>query len=74
MKKKIDVLRELASKNEWEAAIKLAGGFPRLGNEARVITRAKEAALRPEFQIQMGRDPALLIAAGVDALKAKYRL
>jgi len=74
MQKKIDVLRELASKNEWEAAIKLAGSFPRLGNEARTITRAKEAVLRPEFQIQMGRDPASLIAAGVDALKAKYRL
>ncbi|MBP1129372.1 hypothetical protein JOE25_000915 [Serratia sp. PL17] len=74
MKKKIDVLRELASNNDWEAAIKLAGGFPRLGDEARVITRAKEAVLRPEFQIQMGREPALLIAAGIDALKAKYRL
>lgn len=74
MKKKIDVLRELASNNDWEAAIKLAESFPRLGDEARVITRAKEAVLRPAFQIQMGREPALLIAAGIDALKAKYRL
>lgn len=74
MKKKIDALRELASHNDWEGAIKLVGSFPRLGNETRAIMCAKEALLRPEFQIQMGRDPARLIAAGVDALKAKYRI
>lgn len=72
MKKKIDTLRDLAIKNEWTKAIKLAGSFPRLGDEEKTIRRAKEALLRPEFQIQMGRDPALLISAGIDALKSKY--
>ncbi len=74
MKKKIDVLRELAAAGKWEDAIKLAGTFPRLGEEEKAIKQAREAFLRPAFQIQLGRDPKMLITTGVTVLRAKYHL
>lgn len=72
--KKIDVIRELAIHGEWSEAIKVAGSFPRLGDERKAITRAKEAVCRPEFQRQLGRDPDKLIADGIDAMRSKWAL
>lgn len=72
MKKKIDTLREYAMNEDWHSAIKLAASFPRLGNEKMAITRAKEALVRPDFQIQLGRNPDLLLAEGIKALRNKY--
>lgn len=74
MQKKIDLLRGYTKNNDWNAAIKLAGSFPNLGEHKRTITKAKEAILRPEFQMQLGRDPNVLISEGVLAIKARYKL
>lgn len=74
MKKKIDVLRELADQGNWPEAIRLAGSFSRLGDQRKAITRAKEAVCRPEFQRQLGRDPDQLIADGIEAMRSKWAL
>jgi hypothetical protein len=55
-------------------ALRIAAKFPRLGEHAGPITRAWAAHTNPEFYRQIGQDPALLIAAGIDALRDKYRL
>lgn len=74
MEKKIDVIRGLAAQGDWLAAIKLAGTFPKLGDERKAIMQAKEAVCRPEFQRQLGRDPDRLIADGIDAMRSKWAL
>ena len=57
---------------EWARAIRFASKFPRLGEHKEAIMRAASALLSPELYRQMGRDPAQLVAAGVDALKSRY--
>ncbi|HAT1513796.1 TPA: hypothetical protein I8W54_002115 [Morganella morganii] len=74
MQKKIDLLRGYAKDNDWDSAIKLAGSFPNLGEHKKIITKAKEALLRPEFQMQLGKDPSILISEGVLAIKTRYKL
>ena len=74
MKKKIDILIEMAAQGNWHGAIKLAGSFPRLGDDRKAIMQAKEAVLRPEFQRQLGRDPEQLIETGIQVMRAKWSL
>jgi len=74
MKKKIDLLRDMAAQDNWHDAIGLAGTFPRLGDERKAITRAKEAVCRPDFQRQLGRDPERLIAEGIAAMRKKWQI
>lgn len=74
MKTKIDRLREMTAQGDWDEAIKLAASFPRLGDQRKAITQAREAISRPEFQRQLGRDPAQLIEAGIQSMRAKWSL
>ena len=55
-------------------ALRIAARFPRLGEQGSAIQRAWAAYSNPSFYRQIGHDPDLLIAAGVDALRDKYRL
>lgn len=69
MKKKIDILREFMAAEAWHQALRLAASWP----DARPATRkAWEAAARPEFQRQLGRDPDALIEAGKAELMARF--
>ena len=70
--KKIEILQSLMRADDWPGAIKFAAKFPRLGDEAADITRAKDALLRPAFYRQLGRDPAALIELGKAALISRY--
>lgn len=74
MKKKIDILREFAAQDMWDEVIKLAASFQQLGSEKKAILQAREAVLRPQFQLQLGRIPDVLIREGIQAIKAKYQL
>ena len=71
---KISQLRAAAAREDWREALRLAAGFQRLGTEHGAILAAWEGMQRPSFQRQLGRDPDQLIAAGIAALKARYRL
>lgn len=70
--KKIDELRAYMRAGNWRAALSLAAKFPRLGDHKVRIQRAWEAYARPDFQRQLGRDPAALIADGIAALHERY--
>ena len=70
--RKLDAVVTAMRAGQWPIAIQLAAKFPRLGNEAADITRAREAILRPDFMRQIGKDPAALIELGKAALLRRY--
>lgn len=70
--KKIDTLRAFMAAGQWPEAIRLAASFPRLGEQKIAIERARMAYTNPGFARGLGMDPAALIAAGIDALQARY--
>ncbi len=69
MKKKIDILREFIAAEAWHQALRLAASWPDASKEVR---QAWEASVRPSFQVQLGRDPEVLKAAGIAALKQRF--
>lgn len=69
MKTKIEQLRELMARGDWNAAIIFCAKFPRLGAYRDAILDGREAILRPDFQRQLGREPSVLIAAAEEALR-----
>lgn len=56
----------------WRAALSMAAKFADLGAQEVAIRRGHEAMQRPDFQRQLGRNPEAQIAAGIEALKARY--
>jgi len=73
LKTKISALRECWEAGNKAEALKIAARFPRLPPEHKTaIQRGMEALQRPEFQRQLGRDPAALLEAGYKAVQAAY--
>lgn len=70
--RKLDAVLAAMAVGDWREATRLAAKFPRLGRHSRAIMQAHEAYTRPDFQRQIGRCPAALIAAGKAALIEKY--
>lgn len=73
MTTKHDDLLEMMGRGDWRAALKLAAGFPVLGEHRVAIGRGWEALVRPELYRQMGKDPEELVQAGIAALKDRYQ-
>ncbi len=71
---KLSKVKSSAEAGDWRGAILLAAKFQDLGEHRNAILSAREAINRPEFQRQLKRDPDTLVAAGVQALKARYKL
>lgn len=69
---KISQLREIMEQGRWEDALKFAGKFPDLGTDKVVITRGREALIRPDFFRQIKKDPAALVADGIAAMRRRY--
>jgi predicted metal-dependent hydrolase len=74
METKISKLRAAAASCDWTLALRIAARFPDLGEHAATIVRAHEAGHNPRFYRSLGKDPDALIAAGIDALKARYKI
>lgn len=74
MDTKLSKLKAHADMGDWQGALRIAARFPSLGDHRAQIIRAHEAYLRPSFYRQIGKDPEALIAAGIAALRARYRL
>jgi len=71
--KKIDVLRRYMVEGEYRAALRMAANFPRLpAKERNTIRTAWAACSNPNLYDQMGKDPATLVQAGVQALRRVY--
>ncbi len=74
MKTKLSILKENAANGEWRKVISMASKFPRLGKDRNVILDAQLAYTNPRFAKQIGKNPEELIAAGIAAIKIKYRI
>jgi len=74
METKLATLKRAFAAGNHADALRIAARFPRLGDETAAITRAWAAFSNPTFYRQLGHDPALLIATGIDALRDKYHL
>lgn len=72
MDTKIARLRALLDAGDLDGAVKFAGKFPRLGDDKRSITRAREALIRPEFFRALGRDVDAIIAEGRQAVQRRF--
>jgi hypothetical protein len=58
---------------EWRKAIACAARLPVLGKHREAILDAHGAYVRPKWALQIGKDPDALIAAGIIALKDKFK-
>ena len=75
METKLAKLKAAAAANDWAGALAIAARFGRLGAEGPAIKRAHECMNGgARFYAQIGRDPEALIAAGVAALRSRYRI
>lgn len=74
MTTKLDKLKARAEAGDWKGALAIAARFPELGEHKAAIVRAHEAGHNPGFYRQIGKNPDDLIAGGIAALKARYRL
>ena len=74
LKTKLSEVKEAAARGDWQRAILLAAKFGNLGEQRDAILSAREAINRPDFQRQIGRAPAQLIAEGVAALRQRYSI
>ena len=69
---KLAQVRAHMAAGDMRAAILIAARFGELGQQKAAIQGAREAYLRPDFQKQLKRDPAALIAAGVAAMRERF--
>lgn len=74
MQTKLSKLKAMAAAGDWRGALRLAATFPDLGAHEADIKRGHEAHDNARFYASIGRDPEALIAAGIEALKARYKL
>ncbi len=74
METKLSKLKAAYAAGDYREALRIAARFPQLGAEKEAICRAWQAIQSPAFYREIGRDPELLIAQGVAALKKRYAL
>lgn len=72
MVKKIDQLREMMAREDWRGALRLAARFPRLGSHDEPIRLGWSALTNAGFYRQIGKDPDVLVQAGIRALRERY--
>lgn len=63
------IIMGLLDEGKAAEALKLAAGFPRLGDEKKAITQGWAALSRPDFYRSIGKDPDALVKEGVAALR-----
>jgi hypothetical protein len=74
METKLSKLKAAFAAGDFIGALRIAAKFPQLGAEKVAITTAWAAHQSPDFYREIGKDPTELIAAGIEALRARYDL
>ena len=69
MKTKLAQLQAMMAAEDWKGALCLAGSWP---DACDAVRKGREGIMRPDFQRQLQRDPDALVAAGIEALKARF--
>lgn len=67
-------LKKFMADGDFRSALKLAAGWARLGEHRDAIQRGGEAAARPEFYRQIGKNPDELVQLGIQAIRDRYNL
>lgn len=71
---KLDQVRAAWNSGDKIAALRIASRFGDRSDETIAFKRAWDAHSNPGFYKQIGKDPAELTAAGLNALARKFRL
>ena len=71
---KLSQIKDALARGDTTTALRIAGGFPRLGEQKERITRAWGALTHPEFYRGLGYEPDTLVADGVAAIRERYGL
>jgi hypothetical protein len=74
MQSKLRQLRRYMADGDHRSALRLAAGWAQLGEHRDAITQAWAALTHPAFYEAIGRDPAVLVARGLDAIRSRYRI
>jgi hypothetical protein len=74
METQLEKLQKFWSEGNFHACLRLAAGWPRLGEERDSITKAWAAYNHPELYKEMGHNPDELVEAGRQALARRYKL
>lgn len=69
---KLSIVKDHMAAGNWQKAISVAAKFPDLGQQRNAILDAHLAYTSPDFCRQIKKDPAALIAGGIEAIKARY--
>lgn len=74
MDTKLSKLKAAYAAGDATGALRIAAKFPQLGDEKDAILRAWNCIQSPDFYREMGFDLDATVAAGIEALKGKYKL
>lgn len=74
MKTKLKQMQELWEAGDYRGALKMAAGWPQLGEHKAAIQSGWAATWNPAFYRQLGRDPVALYEAGLAAMAQRYNL
>jgi hypothetical protein len=74
METKLSKLKAAAEAGDWRGALRIAARFGDLGKEKAAIMRAHEVHANPRLYEQLGKNPDQLVAAGIAALKERYKI
>lgn len=67
-------LRRFMREGDYHAALKLAAGWPRLGEHKDAIERAWAALNHANFYREIGKDPDALVQEGLQAIRERYNI
>jgi len=74
MQTKLSAVKTHMRAGQWQAAIRLAAKFPRLGEHRAAILSAHMAYTNPRFVVQLRKDIEALKYAGQQALLDRFGL
>jgi hypothetical protein len=74
MKTKLDQIKDALTAGDYRTALRIAAGFPQLGEQKERITKGWAALTQPAFYLELGHDPAALVADGVRAIRERYQI
>lgn len=74
METKLSILKRFMAAGDYRSALRLAAGWAELGDHKAQIQKARAADVHPEFYKAIGEDPDELVAAGVAAIRERYKL
>jgi hypothetical protein len=72
MQTKVQQLRRYMADGDYRAALRLAASWPQLGEHRDAITCGWAAMSHPAFYEAIGKDPSVLVAHGLDAIRSRF--